>query len=123
LHGIIGLEVNCEQVRATHPLVHCEFGGHLGLFPGLQGRRTDDRLGGSAALDGFNLWIDRQAKGLVADILQPEAGLNPLLESDRTEVNQLLINLEPWAPERLARLTQRASLWKEVPRRRSDEDG
>lgn len=56
LHSVVGLQRNHKEVRAAHPLVHRELCPHVSLLPGLQGRRTDDHVGGSAALDGFNAW-------------------------------------------------------------------
>jgi hypothetical protein len=41
----------------AHPLVHGELCGDLGVPSRIQGRRTDDRPGGSAALDHLHQWV------------------------------------------------------------------
>lgn len=61
LDRITGLQANGEEVWPTHSLVHSEFGGKFRLLSGCQGRRTDDRLGGSAPLYRLHWRVRRQA--------------------------------------------------------------
>lgn len=98
LPRLIAPQVKGEQVRSTHPLVHGELGRNLGLLPRRQGRRTHDRFWGSAALNGFNLWVHRQTERLIAHIPQPEAGLDHSLELHQAEVDQLLVYLQSRSP-------------------------
>jgi hypothetical protein len=115
LHWIIGLDVDREEMRATHALVHGELGRDFGLLPRLQGRRTDDRFRGSAALYGFDLWVDRQSQGLVPDVPQPEAGLDHPLEGHAPEVNQLLVYRQPWPTLVLSSITDEALPRHQIP--------
>lgn len=85
-------------MRAAHPLVHREFGRDFRLLPWRQGRRTDDRLGGSAAFDGFNPWIHRQTEGLIPDISEVEARCHKLLEADVAEVHEIVVYRQPGTP-------------------------
>jgi hypothetical protein len=115
LDGIIGLNVDGEKVRPAHPLVHGELGRDFGLLPRRQGRRTDDRLGGSAALDGLNLSIHRQAEGLIPDVPQAEAGLDHPIEPHRAEVDQLGVHQEARSPPVLGRKADRGGFLEEEP--------
>jgi len=54
---VIGAQVDAEIVRPVHPLVHGEAQGHGSFLARLDGRRTDDCAGWSAAFDQFNLWL------------------------------------------------------------------
>jgi len=115
LHGIVGLDVDRKEVRAAHALVHGELGRDFGLLPRGQGRRTDDRLRGSATLDGFDLWIHDQTERLIPDVPQAEAGINHPLEADRPEVNQLLVHQEARSPGVLISEADRDGSLQEEP--------
>ncbi len=121
LHRIITLEVDDKEMRAAHPRVHGEFGRDFRLLPRLQGRRTDDRLGGSAAFDGFDLWIHRQTKGLIPDISEVKTGCHKLLEADVAEVHEVAVYRQPGTSLVLTRHHLRGRSHEEIPGYQSNQ--
>lgn len=68
LKRIVGLENDSEVVLAFHAFMHHELHREIGLLTWLQGRRTDDNSGRSAALDDFGHRWDRDRQWLVAGV-------------------------------------------------------
>ncbi|HXZ43223.1 MAG TPA: hypothetical protein VEH53_00225 [archaeon] len=83
---------------APHPLVHGEFGRNIGLLARLQCRRTDDRLGWSAAFNGFNPWIHRKTEGLIPHIAQTEAGCDESFKANIAKVYEIAVYRQPGTP-------------------------
>lgn len=87
LDRIVGLEADHEEMGAAHPHVHGEFRGDLGLPSRIQGRRTDDRPGGSAALYHVHRRVGGNPKRLVTHVSQKKASRDELFEPDRAEID------------------------------------
>jgi len=92
LYLIVGLKPNHEKVRATHPLMHREFRPDFGLLPRLQGRRTDDHLGGSAALNRLDAGTGRNLERSISYVLQAEAGVHEFVEANLSEIDLLPVH-------------------------------
>jgi hypothetical protein len=107
--------VDDKEMRATHPLVHGEFGRDFRLLPRRQGRRTDDRLRGSAAFDGFNPWIHRQTEWLIPHISEVKARGYKRLEANIAEVHEIVVYRQPGTPLVFRRHHLRARPHKEQP--------
>lgn len=92
---IVCLQTNNEEVGAAHPLVHGELCGDLGVPARIQGRRTDDRFGGSAALYHIYRRVGCKLKRLVSHVSQTKASRDELFEPDRAEINGVGIHRQP----------------------------
>jgi hypothetical protein len=68
LDRIVCLQPNREEMGAAHALVHGELCGDLGVPARIQGRRTDDRSGGSAALYHIYRRVGGNAQRLIAHV-------------------------------------------------------
>jgi len=91
-------------VRTFHAGVHGELEDDGCFLTGLDGRRTDDREGRSAALHDFDLGLALKKQGLVADVFDPKDGLDRLVHLDVTVVKGLLGDGEARAGDGLRRL-------------------
>lgn len=98
LDGIVGLEPDHEKMGAAHPLVHGELCGDLGVPSRIQGRRTDDRLGGSAALYHVHRRVGCNPKRLVTHVSQKKASRDELFEPDAAEINGVVVHRQPRPP-------------------------
>ena len=97
LHRVIGFHLHPEVVQTLHPLVHHEFHRKLRALPWLDGRRTDDRFGRSAALLDFDDRLAHDLQGLVADVAKLESGLDRYVKGHLTQINLLPIDSRPGA--------------------------
>ncbi len=72
LGWIIGLQMQAEVMLAAHIPVHHILHGNGGAFTRLEGHRTDDRAGGSAALLDFDVRRFAKLERLIAYIRDPD---------------------------------------------------
>ncbi len=91
LRWIVRPEREVKEMLAIHALVHHKIGVEGRTLPRLEGRRTDDRLGRSAALNCAH-WRGRvERKSAVTCVRYFELGAYGLVQRLATEIYLLLI--------------------------------
>ena len=101
-----------------HAGMHGELEDDGCFLTGLEGRRTDDGEGRSAALYDFDLGLALKCQGRVANVFDPEDGLDRLVHFDVAVVKGLLGDGEAGAGDRLRGLSGCGRLRSRLSRRR-----